>query len=591
MALKKAFGTTAFKHQHVLEVENNNLLGRIPPSLGQLCFLQKLSLSFNPLGGCIPDAIGSLSRLRELYLIDNQLTGNIPAALGRLSSLQVLRLDANLLTGAIPVELGNLSSLQELWLDRNQLTGTIPDAFGNLTNLVALDIYHNQLTGPIPVSLGNLSALQLLHLDENQLSETIPTEIGNLPALRILHLQKNFLEGEIPASLLRRTNFDFIFSDNRGLTTGECITLEVPQFPFYVVSREVLLRLNRLETHEFAKKMDNLTLLKPFYGQVFFAWQTEEFVRVAANIRRENLVFFSHRWLTPHSNPTLAHPDDENNSKLAHMQRLAGEHPEWRFFWIDYLCVPQENPGEQQKAINSLPHYVKSCGIMVTLCGNTGQSCIDVYQKRGWCRLEQLSSKIPVPKSSEDFFETVLFIANKDEGSFEQIRNQLSGSDLNPLEGIFFDDSDRPRVRKCIAFLCEYMLAGEQTELFEPAQHIIASKLLNPTCPESHGPLQGSLSSRHISGQLCCNLCETSISKESADVWFCQVCEFKLCDLCAYKVHPHCPHDHAMLWIRKSDFHFLCSVCETSGLSTPKTPIAFCKLCCFCACSSCALSY
>ncbi len=109
-----------------LYLRENGLSGPIPPELGDLSNLRRLSLHENQLTGSIPPELGSLTNLISLNLSDNQLTGSIPPELGNLSNLELLSLSDNQLTGSIPPELGNLSNLTGLYLSDNQLTGCIP---------------------------------------------------------------------------------------------------------------------------------------------------------------------------------------------------------------------------------------------------------------------------------------------------------------------------------------------------------------------------------------------------------------------------------------------------------------------------------
>ena len=78
--------------------------------------------------------------LSELILGFNQLTGPIPPALGNLTNLDRLSLEDNQLTGSIPPALGNLAQLSQLDLSHNLLTGSIPPALGNLTSLIAMTL-------------------------------------------------------------------------------------------------------------------------------------------------------------------------------------------------------------------------------------------------------------------------------------------------------------------------------------------------------------------------------------------------------------------------------------------------------------------
>ena len=69
-----------------------------------------LDLDDEDLDGTIPPALGGLSALVTLDLSDNDLTGEIPEELGRLWSLETLRLSGNMLTGCIPLALKSVTT-------------------------------------------------------------------------------------------------------------------------------------------------------------------------------------------------------------------------------------------------------------------------------------------------------------------------------------------------------------------------------------------------------------------------------------------------------------------------------------------------
>ena len=174
-----------------LTLEFNQLSGPIPPELGQLTNLARMSLGKNLLSGPIPPELGGLTNLDTLHLIYNQLSGPIPPELGGLTNLGNLQLYDNQLSGPIPPELGGLTNLRFLILHTNQLSGPIPPELGRLTNLSILQLNDNQLSGPIPPELGRLTNLITLNLSVNQLSGPIPVELGNLTALRSLGLDSD----------------------------------------------------------------------------------------------------------------------------------------------------------------------------------------------------------------------------------------------------------------------------------------------------------------------------------------------------------------------------------------------------------------
>ncbi|MBC6476608.1 MAG: cadherin-like domain-containing protein [Hormoscilla sp. GM7CHS1pb] len=151
-------------------------------------------------------------RVTEIALDDNDLSGPLPDSLGNLSNLKFLDMSYNDLTGTIPDSLGNLSNLKTLDLDRNDLSGSIPDSLGNLINLKELELSRNSLSGSIPDSLGNLINLKELDLSVNSLSGTIPDSLGSLSNLRTLSLANPpYLETEIPdvnANLGENFNLD-----------------------------------------------------------------------------------------------------------------------------------------------------------------------------------------------------------------------------------------------------------------------------------------------------------------------------------------------------------------------------------------------
>ncbi len=147
-------------------------------------------------------------RVTELELGENGLTGSLPPTLGSLAHLERLSLWGNELTGPIPGELGNLANLERVALYRNGLTGPIPDELRNLVRLERLSLWRNELTGPVPAWLGNLTRLQRLNLCCNALASRVPGSLGSLPELDRMDLSYNRgLSGPLPPEL-RHTSLD-----------------------------------------------------------------------------------------------------------------------------------------------------------------------------------------------------------------------------------------------------------------------------------------------------------------------------------------------------------------------------------------------
>lgn len=204
---------------HVTRIQlRNNLVGNIPPELGEFQNLEFLDLSHNQLSGIIPPEIGALKKLEFLWLNWNQLDGAIPPELGNLENLIHLTINGNNLNGRIPAELGNLVQLKELVLLDNQLSGVIPDELVRCENLVVLALNDNQLDGDIPSFLGRLRNLEYLNLESNLLSGVIPPKLGNLENLQFLSLASNLLSGSIPVELGGLENLEELYLESNHLS-------------------------------------------------------------------------------------------------------------------------------------------------------------------------------------------------------------------------------------------------------------------------------------------------------------------------------------------------------------------------------------
>ncbi len=197
-----------------LSIGRNNLSGNIPKQIGNLTKAWSIYLAINQLSGNLPKEMGNLNQLEYLYLSSNNLTGSIPPEWGGMSSLKDLVLSANQLSGTLPVEIGNLSNLNDLLIQSNQFSGNLPVTIGNLVNLTDLVIYGNQFSGTVPNTIGNCSNLRDINAFDNQLSGSLPVEICNLTNLKNLSLQNNQLSGTLPANIGNLANLTTIDISN-----------------------------------------------------------------------------------------------------------------------------------------------------------------------------------------------------------------------------------------------------------------------------------------------------------------------------------------------------------------------------------------
>ena len=223
----------------VLDLGGNNFTGSIPKALANCTNLTLLNVSYNHLTGSIPPELGRLRQLRELNFEYNNLTGSIPATLGdSCESLQRLVGRVNILSGSIPASLGNCSQLQDFDFEANQLTGSIPETFGRLQELSRIMARFNKLNGSIGM-LGNCSKMQFLYLSYNDLEGSLPPAPGqSWPHLENFEGQNNRFSGIIPEQLAASGCIglkNLVFGNNNlsGSITplfGRCPLLESLQF-------------------------------------------------------------------------------------------------------------------------------------------------------------------------------------------------------------------------------------------------------------------------------------------------------------------------------------------------------------------------
>ncbi|XP_058208251.1 receptor-like protein EIX1 [Rhododendron vialii] len=250
-----------WKHPYLqmIKLENNNLRGSIPNSIGQLSHLQSLHLRHNNLSGELPRTLQNCSFLRVIDLSENRFTGSIPPWIGNsFLTLIDLNLRSNKFSGDLPHELCRLSSLQILDVAHNNLSGSMPRCFANFSAMAEInnsrspifyhigygiadnlflvtkgryveysttlglvtnmDLSRNNLSGEILEELTELRGLWSLNLSGNHLTGRIPRNIGDMRQLESLDFSLNQLSGEIPSSISSLTFLSHLNLSYNNLT-------------------------------------------------------------------------------------------------------------------------------------------------------------------------------------------------------------------------------------------------------------------------------------------------------------------------------------------------------------------------------------
>ncbi|KAG2713678.1 hypothetical protein I3760_04G187600 [Carya illinoinensis] len=207
-----------------LDLSNNNLTGSLPLAMASLTKIKELGISNNHLSGELhPDFLSNWSELISLQLQLNNLSGRIPPEIGSIKKLNYLYLYQNQFSGSIPPEIGNLSNLLDLQLSKNFLVGPIPSTMGKLSKLVKLSLSENQLEGTLPTEIGNMESLEELDLSMNHLQGTLPSSVTSLKRITLLYVSFNNFSGIIPEdfgpSFL--TNVSFSYNNFSGKLPSE----------------------------------------------------------------------------------------------------------------------------------------------------------------------------------------------------------------------------------------------------------------------------------------------------------------------------------------------------------------------------------
>lgn len=175
-SIAKEIGQLLFLEQ--LDLTNNSIQGTIPAEIGQLKHLRVLTLDGNDLTSPLPETLLSCN-LTELSMHANQMVGTLPPWIGQMVQLIKLDMYTNFFWGGLPPEYGKLNNLQTLELWENQLSGFIPNEWQGMTSIVNLKLGHNYLTGTLPDWLFELPTLRTMNLPRNQF-------IGKFPNLTSL---------------------------------------------------------------------------------------------------------------------------------------------------------------------------------------------------------------------------------------------------------------------------------------------------------------------------------------------------------------------------------------------------------------------
>ncbi|KAI3810638.1 hypothetical protein L1987_20259 [Smallanthus sonchifolius] len=185
-----------------LDLSDNQLSGPIPvsnatsPGLDKLVKAKHFHLANNRLSGPIQSQLfHSNMSLIHVIVNNNQLSGTIPSSIGTVKTLEVVRLDSNSLSGTVPQNLSNLQTLSELYLSNNNLSGPVPNLLG-MNSLFYVEMSNNSFDKSDIPTWFTLLSMNTILMEKTQLQGEIPSDVFH-PQLESLVLSNNNINGTL----------------------------------------------------------------------------------------------------------------------------------------------------------------------------------------------------------------------------------------------------------------------------------------------------------------------------------------------------------------------------------------------------------
>ena len=237
------------KKLEVIEIRNN-LIGKLPDSIGQLKLFRWLDIRNNQIKE-LPESMGDLSSLETLRLGENKLS-ILPKSFGKIQSLKSLSIGSNNFT-EIPEAIFDLQKLKEIFLSKN-LISNIPERVENLKELEELFLIDNKIQY-IPLNLCKVVKLKELLLSYNKLDD-LTEAIGELINLEVLRVDNNNLK-TLPESIKYLKKLLTIDIHNNPLESILFSLKELKNLKFISLSKNQIDLIDGLDDFKIGKEKDS----------------------------------------------------------------------------------------------------------------------------------------------------------------------------------------------------------------------------------------------------------------------------------------------------------------------------------------------
>ncbi|KAK9190310.1 hypothetical protein WN943_018914 [Citrus x changshan-huyou] len=282
-----------------LYFNRNGFEGVLPHSIANLSStIKQIAMGSNRISSTIPHGIRNLVNLNWLTMESSQLIGTIPPLIGETPNLQLLNIGGNHLQGSILSSLGNLTLQTYLF---NNLQGNIPSSLANCKSLLGLSVSHNKLTSTLPQQILSVTTLSLyLELDNNLLNGSLPPEVGNLKNLLRLHVSGNrFSElskatnNFSPANKIREGGFNIVYN----------VAMKVANLKQKEASRSFAAEFNALRNIRHRNLIKIITICSSIDFEGLCNLSLTQRVNIAIDVA------FAIEYLRHHCQPSIVHGD------------------------------------------------------------------------------------------------------------------------------------------------------------------------------------------------------------------------------------------------------------------------------------------
>ena len=200
----------------------NNLVRKLPDSIGELKCLEEVNFSANKLMMTNDKMFAGWASVKVLNMYDNNLVRF--GSLAPLVALEELRLHSNNLE-ELPTLPASAPELKIIEAHKNRIAAIKDDYFAGTPALERISLWSNALTA-LPSSLVASPALVGMQVQENQLA-SVPGGLAWSPKLETVFLQSNSIT-TLPSELkacasLKRVNLSKLQLDGAGSEVAEAV--------------------------------------------------------------------------------------------------------------------------------------------------------------------------------------------------------------------------------------------------------------------------------------------------------------------------------------------------------------------------------